>query len=57
MSVQFAAANREEVECVQVWRAFQSMSGFDASLPMQQAMVSRQARTVYETMVVCLLFP
>ncbi len=39
------------------WRAYWSMSGLEASFPMQAAMVLRHMRTVYKTRVVCLLFP
>ncbi len=39
------------------WCALHSISRFDASFPMQVAMVLRQVRTVYKTSIVCLLFP
>ncbi len=45
-----------KVECNQVsWSAFHRMSGFDASFSMQVAMVSRHARTIYETSVVAVV--
>ncbi len=58
MRTLLATANCTEVECNQEsWCAFHSMSGFDASFPIHLATVSRQARTMYKTSVVCLLFP
>ncbi len=47
MSALFAVANCGDADCNhESWCAAQSMSGFDASLPMQEAIVSRQVRTV-----------
>ncbi len=53
-----ALANCTDVECDQAsCSVFKSMSGFDASFPRHIAIVSRHARTVYKTWIVCSLFP
>ncbi len=53
-----AVTNLAEVEYNQVsCFAFHSIYRSDASFPIQVAMVSRHARTVSKTSMVCLLFP
>ncbi len=53
-----AAANQADFEHNQFsWHEFCNMSGLHATFPMHVVMVSRHARTVYNTRRVCSLNP